>query len=187
MSLYVGTSIGMVTVGGIYMIAINIRNFRAANGDAALRREAMLLAQMAGIRSEKPREEIEIPSRLPNVPMFDALGHFVLPFAVACGALVDIGTRGSGFPSLLALALAASHLRIATRDWPSRKHYLLGTLAATISAVHFMFVSGPRVFDWAVWFVILVCAAMLVEGLLDWRLASRSSAACAREADAVTG
>ena len=68
----------------------------------------------------------------------------------------------------------------------ARKHYLLGTLAASISAVHFMFVSGPRVFDWAVWFVILVCGAMVVEGLLDLR-STRSVTESARETDAVTG
>ena len=50
-----------------------------------------------------------------------------------------------------------------------------------------MFVSGPRVFDWAVWFVILVCAAMVMEGLLDLRLSTKSRAESARETDAVTG
>ena len=112
-----------------------------------------------------------MPPRLLGVPHFESLGHFVLPFAVACGAVIDIGTRGSGVPSLLALALAASHLRIAVRDWPSRKHYLLGALAASISAIHFMFVTEPRILDWTVWFLILTCGAMLVEGLRDLRLA----------------
>ena len=171
LTFYVGTSVVAVAVLVIYMVVVLSSNFRTFDADLAERREARLLAQMAGIRSEKPSPETEVPPRLLGVPHFESLGHFVLPFAVACGAVIDIGTRGSGLPSLLALALAASHLRIALRDWPSRKHYLLGALAASISAIHFMFVTEPRILDWTVWFLILTCGAMLVEGLLDLRLA----------------
>jgi len=64
-----------------------------------------------------------------------------------------------------------SHLRIAVRDWPVRRYYLLGTLAASVSSIHFMFVPEQRVVDWAVWFLILIPAAMLIEGILDARLA----------------
>jgi hypothetical protein len=121
------------------------------------------------------------------VPPFDLAGHLLLPIAMACGALLDITLRGSGVPSLLALALAASHLRIALRDWPSRKHYLLGTLAASISAVHFMFVPQHQALDWTIWFLILVCAAMCVEGLLDYRLTRSTGPDFSRErhADAI--
>ena len=188
LTLYVGLSLVAVTFAMVYLTVTRVREFRTAEGEPARRREAKLLAQMAHLRGEpSPSPEIDVSVSVPNVPPFDTLGHFVLPFAVASGALVDVASRGSGFPSLLGLALAASHLRIAVRDWPSRKHYLLGTLAATISTVHFMFVSGPRVFDWAVWFVILVCGAMVVEGLLDLRLSRETSAECARGTDAVAG
>jgi hypothetical protein len=133
-------------------------------------RERRLLAQVADLDVVTVKTETESDDLVVAVPQFDLLGHLVLPLAMACGALVDIAVRGSGLPSFLALALAASHLRIALRDWPSRKHYLLGTVAASISAAHFMFVPQHQALDWTVWFLILVCAAMLVGGLLDYRL-----------------
>jgi hypothetical protein len=172
LTLYVGLSLATVAFAMVYLTVTRVRDFLAAEGEPARRREAKLLAQMAHLRGEQlPSTEIDVPVRVPDVPRFDALGHLLLPFAAASGALVDVATRGSGFPSLLALALAASHLRIAIRDWPSRKHYLLGAVAASISAVHFMFVSTLQVLDWTVWFLILTSSAMLVEGLLDLRLA----------------
>lgn len=67
-----------------------------------------------------------------------------------------------------------------------RKHYLLGTLAAATSAVHFMVVSQARVFDWAIWFVILVSAAMLIEGLLDLRVAAQRDDDLFKESHAIT-
>ena len=74
-------------------------------------------------------------------------------------------------PSLLALALAASHLRIARRDWLRRRHYLLGSVAGAVSAVHYMVIGQDQALDWLVVSAILVSAAMAVEGLLDLRLA----------------
>ncbi len=141
MSLYLGITAGMVVFGAGYMAVTGIRNYRTVERNRIARTEARLLSQMASIRGEKPRPEIEVPARLVEVPHFDSLGHFVLPFAIACGAMVDTATRGAGVPSLLALAFAASHLRIALRDWPSRRYYLLGAVAGSISAVHFMFVT----------------------------------------------
>jgi hypothetical protein len=150
-------------------------------------REDRLAAKVSALRGEVASVEIEPPSTMRPVPPFDLAGHLLLPIAMACGALLDITLRGSGVPSLLALALAASHLRIALRDWPSRKHYLLGTLAASISAVHFMFVPQHQALDWTLWFLILVCAAMLVEGLLDYRLTRFTGPDFSRErhADAI--
>ena len=145
---------------------------RRAEAERARMRAEHLAAKVAKLRGEVPaRLEIEPAVTLPLPPPYDPAGHLVLPIVIAGGALADIMLRGSGTPSLLALALAASHLRIALRDWPSRKYYLLGTLAASISAVHFMFVSTQQVLDWTVWFLILMSSAMLVEGLLDLRLA----------------
>jgi hypothetical protein len=139
---------------------------------------------MAAMRGETSKVEIEAPRSGIEVPRFDTLGHLALPLAIACGALVDVAARGSGIPSFLALALAASHLRIALRDWPSRRHYLLGTLAASVSAVHFMFVPQHQALDWTLWFLILVCAAMLVEGLLDYRLTRSTGPDFSRESHA---
>ena len=187
MSLYLGLSVVMIGLGAGYLAVIAIRDYRSAERNRIALTEARLLAQMASIRSQKPRPEIEVPAQILDVPPFDLLGHFVLPVAIACGALVDTTTRGAGFPSLLALAFAASHLRIALRDWPTRRYYLLGAVAGSISAVHFMFVSQSQVLDWTVWFLILTCSAMLVEGLLDYRLATKSGNDCARETDAVAG
>ena len=98
MSLYIGTSVGMVTVGAHLhgrdrdqeFPGCQRRGRRAEGGEAS--------GPDGADSAEQPREEIEIPSRLPDVPTFDLLGHFLLPFAVACGALVDVGTRGSGVP-----------------------------------------------------------------------------------------
>jgi hypothetical protein len=111
----------------------------------------------------------ELPARR-ALPPFDVVGHLILPVAIACGALADLSLRGSGVPSLLAVGLAASHLWIALRDWTTRKYYLLGTVAASISAIHSL--GSKPVLDWTVWFIILVSAAMLVEGLLDQRVVS---------------
>ena len=144
---------------------------RRAEAERARMRDEHLAAKVAALRGQlSTRFEIEPATRL-LPPTYDPAGHLALPIAMAAGALADVMLRGSGTPSLLALGLAVSHLRIAIRDWPSRKYYLLGTLAASISAIHFMFVSQPQVLDWTVWFLILTSSAMLVEGLLDLRLA----------------
>jgi hypothetical protein len=132
-------------------------------------RLASKVAALSGQDASPVETEPELTRTAP--PAFDLAGHIGLPIAIAAGALADILLRGSGTPSLLALSLAASHLRIALRDWPSRRYYLLGTVAATTSAVQFMFVTPPQVLDWTVWFLILASSAMLVEGLLDLRLA----------------
>jgi len=114
------------------------------------------------------------------------VGHLILPVAIACGALADLSLRGSGVPSLLAVGLAASHLWIALRDWTTRKYYLLGAVAASISAVQSL-VSPEPVLAWTVWFIILISAAMLVEGLLDIRLAHSEDEQFSKEhhADAI--
>jgi hypothetical protein len=169
LALYLGGSLLMLGELGRVGLGAVVEQSRAYS-ELTRAREARFLAQMAAMRGEAPKAEIEAPRSGIEVPRFDTLGHLALPLAIACGALVDVAARESGFPSFLALALAASHLRIALRDWPSRKHYLLGTLAASISAVHFMFVPQHQALDWTLWFLILVCAAMLVEGLLDYRL-----------------
>jgi hypothetical protein len=160
---------------------------RRAAAERQSAREDRLAAKVAAMRGEVLEVEIEPPSSIRPGPPFDLAGHLLLPIAMACGALLDITLRGSGVPSLLALALAASHLRISLRDWPSRKHYLLGTMAASISAVHFMFVPRHQALDWTLWFLILVCAAMCVEGLLDYRLTRSTGPDFSRErhADAI--
>ncbi|HVL65887.1 MAG TPA: hypothetical protein VM364_01365 [Vicinamibacterales bacterium] len=103
-------------------------------------------------------------------PLVDPLGHLVLPLSMAAGALIDVASRGTGAPSLLALAFAASQLRIVTRDWPYRRHYLVGALAGGVASVHYMFVSLDRGADWALVSLILVSSAMILEALLDRRL-----------------
>lgn len=144
----------------------------AAAARARLRAER-LEAKVAALRGE-PRPVVDdTPGEIAPLPRFDTLGFLVLPIAIACGALLDIALRGTGSPSLFAAAVAASHLRIAWRDWPSRGHYLLGAGAAAISTVHFAFVPAAQVFDWFVWFLILTSAASLVEGLRDFRLATQ--------------
>ena len=130
-------------------------------------REAERLARIEG------RE----PQRLETAPMTeipppDVWGHVVLPVAIACGALADVLLRATGLPSFLALALAASHLRIAIRDWPDRKHYLLGAAAACVGAVQHVFIPHVSRLDWALSFLMLVSIAMLIEGFLDRRLES---------------
>jgi hypothetical protein len=150
-----------------------LQTWRDAGTTAAARARARaerLEAQVAALRGERPRAAEEPLIGTGPLPRFDTLGHLLLPMAVACGATTDIALRGAGGPSLLAAALAASHLRIAWRDWPPRGHYLLGALAASISAVHFAFVPIERTLDWVVWFLLLMSAAWCVEGLRDLRL-----------------
>lgn len=50
-----------------------------------------------------------------------------------------------------------------------------------------MFVPQQQALDWSIWFLILVCAAMLVEGLLDYRLTRPPGTDFSREhhADAI--
>jgi hypothetical protein len=183
LALYLGGSLLMLGELGRVGLGAVVEQSRAYS-ELTRAREARFLAQMAAMRGEAPKVEIEAPRSGTEVPCFDTLGHLALPLAIACGALVDVAARGSGIPSFLALALAASHLRIALRDWPSRKHYLLGTLAASISAAHFIFVPQHEALDWTVWFLILVCAAMLVEGLFDYRLARKAGDDFSREGHA---
>ena len=153
----------LLIAGGWPDLAHGLRAFKAA----ARAREAALLARIES--REIPRIDVAPMSEIPRP---DFWGHLALPVAIACGALVDIPFRGSGFPSVLAIAIAASHLRIATRDWPERKHYLLGALAAAVASVQHMFISQVSALDWAVSFVLLLSIAMLIEGLLDRRLES---------------
>ncbi len=157
--------------------------YRRAYSELTRAREERLLAHVRGIRENATSETLAADVAVP-VPLFDSLGHLALPLAIGCGALVDIGIRGAGLPSFLALALAASHLRIALRDWPSRRYYLLGTVTASMSAIHFMFVPQQQALDWMIWFLIAVCTAMLVEGLLDYRLASKLGDRFARDTHA---
>ena len=150
-------------------------------------REERLVAKVKALRGETVKVEIEGPPPRRRLPPFDLVGHLILPLAIACGALADISLRGSGVPSLLALGLAASHLRIALRDWTTRKYYLLGTVAASLSALHSIVSPGDGV-AWIVGFIIFVSAAMLVEGLLDLRLARWEDAQFSKEhhhADAI--
>ena len=130
-------------------------------------REAALLAR---VQNRELLRVVETP--MSEIPRPDFWGHLALPVAIACGAFADIALRGSGLPSFLAIAVAASHLRIAIRDWPTRKHYLLGAAAATVGAVQHVFIATVSPLDWAVSFLMLLSTAMLIEGLLDRRLES---------------
>jgi len=179
-----------LTLLGVMMLAQQraLKRLRAEQRRARMQAlEERLTAKVAALRGEMRTIEIEPSADVRPVPSFDLAGHLLLPIVIACGALVDITLRGSGVPSLLAMALAASHLRIALRDWPSRRHYLIGTLAASISAIHFMFVPQHQALDWTLWFLILVCSAMLVEGLLDLRLTRQTDDTFSRKrhADAI--
>ena len=167
-----------ITLGAVFL-TFQVRALRKLKGqvkraeaERARMREERLALKVAAMRGGSPeRLEIEPLLTPPAPPPFDPAGHVILPIAMAAGALADVMLPGSGAPSLLALALAMSHLRIALRDWPSRRYYLLGAVAGSISSVHFMFVTPQQILDWTVWFLILTCSAMLVEGLLDLRLA----------------
>jgi hypothetical protein len=127
-------------------------------------REQRLLAVVRG--DDQPSESNH--STRPLAP--DLTGHVFIPLLMGCGAIVDVTTYMVGMPSMLALSLAASHLWIAVRDWPRRTHYLLGSAAAAISAVHHMFIAREQQLEWFVWFLLLVSGAMVVEGLFDLRL-----------------
>jgi hypothetical protein len=191
-ALFVHTAI-YLTLLGVMMLAQQraMKRLRAEQRRAQVEQmpacEEPMAGKVAAMRGDVRVTEIEPTPGMGPVAPFDLAGHLLLPIAMAGGALLDITLRGSGVPSLLATALAASHLRIALRDWPSRRHYLLGTLAASISAAHFMFVPQDQALDWTLWFVILVCAAMLVEGLLDYRLSRTNGPDFSKErhADAI--
>ena len=126
--------------------------------------------RLARIEGREPQRMESAP--MSEIPPPDLWGHFVLPVAIACGALADVMLRASGRPSFLALAIMASHLRIAIRDWPDRRHYLLGAMAAAVGAVQHVFIAHTSRLDWALSFLLLVSLAMLIEGLLDRRLES---------------
>jgi hypothetical protein len=163
-----------VTVVMIVCVRRRVAWMRAEAQIAAAARDRLraerLEARVAALRGEiRPIVE-DAPGQIVPLSRFDTLGYLVLPIAIAGGALVDIALRGAGLPSLFAAAIAASHLHIAWRDWPSRRHYLLGALAASSSAVHSAFVPADRTFDWFVWFLILTSAASLVEGVRDYPL-----------------
>lgn len=130
--------------------------------EAQRAREAALLARIR----EAPAPRV-VEDSLSAIPTPDFWGHLVLPMAMAAGAMIDIPLRGHGFPSALALSLAASQLRIATRDWPARGHYVIGFMAALAAAVSHMVIGRISATDWAFSALLLISAAMLVEGWLD--------------------
>jgi len=117
-----------------------------------------------------PWERRPVPDT-PHVPVAppDVLGHFILPVAMAAGALADLRLIGTGFPSALALSLALSHLRIETRDWPVRKHYLGGVAAALVMAGAFTLVRAADQVFWLASFGVVIFSVMTIEGLLDRR------------------
>ena len=132
-----------------------------------LERVKRSLAEAAGASPTSPHADV--PQT--NIPVPDFTGHVVLPIAMATGALLDAGLHGSGLPSFLALGLAASHARIAARDWPFRKHYIIGALASLVAAVfHARIDRGLSAFEWAVITLAVLSTAMLFEGVLDRRI-----------------
>ena len=156
-----------------------------AYSELTRRREARLLAELQATRVAASVSTFAVDADFQAMPPPDLVGHVVFPLAIASGAVVDLMLPRSAMPSLLAVSLAASQLWIAGRDWPDRRHYLLGAIAASISAIQFIFTGRDRHIDWAVSFVILMSASMLVEGLLDTRLDRLRRTDGTRHADAL--
>jgi hypothetical protein len=173
MALVLGLTAVMIVAARRRFARIRLEAQIAADARHRIRSER-LEAKVAALRGEVRPVVQDPPGEIAPLSRFDTLGYLVLPIAIACGALADIALRGAGFPSLFAAAIGASHLRIVWRDWPSRPHYLLGALAASISAVHFAFVPAGRTFDWFVSFLMLTSVASLVEGLRDLRLSAEA-------------
>jgi hypothetical protein len=155
--------------------------------EAAQAREAKLKAFVAARLANASPDSLEVPDALPRSPPPDTIGHLVLPLAMAGGALVDIACRPNGLPSMLAFALCLSHARIAWRDWPARKHYVVGASAAAVCAVLHMFIGIITPLDWTVGFLLLVSGAMSIEGWCDRRLerVATSDNAGSRHADTI--
>jgi hypothetical protein len=177
--LYIALLVAMMAVM-IIMARRRVARIRAearlAEAARARLRAERLEVKVAALRGEVRHVLEDAPDEIAPLPGFDTLGYLVLPIAIVCGALADVALRGTGLPSLFAAAIAASHLRIAWRDWPARGYYLLGAFAAAISTVHFAFVPAERTFDWFVWFLMLTSAASLVAGLMDYRLSTQPEA-----------
>ena len=169
MSFFIAVTVVMIVYARRRVARMRAEAQMAAAGRDRIRAER-LEAKVAALRGEVRPVVDDAQDETVPLPRFDTLGYLVLPIAIACGALADIALRGAWFPSLFAAAIAASHLRIAWRDWPSRGHYLLGALAASVSAVHFAFVPAGGTFDWVVWFLILISTASVIEGVRDYRL-----------------
>jgi hypothetical protein len=157
--------VGLITLG-VSLLEPPIDFWRRSRPYSELTRARAqrLLARVRG--DDQPVQSI----RYTVPPALDVPGHVLMPLLIGCGAIVDVRANMVGMPSMLALSLAASHLWIAVRDWPRRTHYLLGSAAAAISAVHHMFIAREQQLEWFVWFLILVSSAMVVEGLFDLRL-----------------
>ena len=161
----------MMMIGALVDLRLILHSQHRALASA---REARLLRRFTGAAADDAEADASVT---PSVPPPDFWGHLALPIATACGALIDISLRGSGYPSAMAMALAASHAWIAFRDWPVRRHFVLGAAAAIVSTVQHM-VLAPL--DWAIWFLILFGTTTLIEGALDYSLQKK-----ARHANAI--
>lgn len=103
-------------------------------------------------------------------------------FAVALAALLDTVRLDAG-PALTAMAVAGASLMTAGRDWPLRRHYLLGTAAAIAVLVAMPWLSPATAFT-ALLFA--SSAALTLETLLDARRAREVSVTAIGNTDADT-
>ena len=175
-----------ILVGLVVLVAMFMETRRTVRGFNELMRapETRLVARLTGhARAGEAADGEPLPSAV--IPP-DLLGHVVLPLAIGVGLFVDGTWRNLAFPSMAALALAASHLHITIRDWTHRKHYLLGVCAGLACVLDQMTTASNDPTAWALRSAMLVSAAMLVEGLLDYRLELRAAPRAESEAHADT-
>jgi hypothetical protein len=162
----------LFAVVGSGMEARNFWQRTRAYSELTTAREARLMAALRKPTEGVPEAELSREER--DRTDADLTGHLLLPLAIACAAIADVILGASAWPSLLAFSLGAWHLRIVIRDWPRRRYYLLGMVAALGSSIQRVFMGGAQL-EWLVWFVILVSSAVLIEGWLDLRQGGRGA------------
>jgi hypothetical protein len=109
--------------------------------------------------------EVKTRDAAPVRPMNLDPQTLVLMFGVALAAAFDGALSSSRTPAALAVAIGALSAWVAVRDWPDRKHYLIGACAALTA----LFMISPDVP--ARGFAVLVFAvsgALAVEALIDY-------------------
>jgi hypothetical protein len=105
-----------------------------------------------------------------RVPLTTA--PLVMCFAMIDAAALDVLTPAPAFPLGITIAVGAASAWWARQDWPSRRHYLLGSIAAAATAIALVTArtSPTRAFTW---FVLTAAATLAVETFIDYRALRR--------------
>jgi hypothetical protein len=108
-----------------------------------------------------------------RVPL--TIAPLVLCFTVVDAAAFDVLAPVRLFPLATTLTVGAASGWWALRDWPARRHYLLGAAAAGVTVVALVAFPMPPIRAFT-WLVMTTSAAVAVETFVDYRALRRRAA-----------